>query len=544
MPGPAAESRRRVLVLRSSRAPQFQRALTIARHRYPDAAISALSASALVEATRAEGVEHVIGHGASRLGIWRVGPAVRQQLRHAFDAVVVPLMYPDDRAASNLYRLAWWIGAPEVIIAADGEPPRAFSRSHMAGLAWRSTFPGAPDGAVTLMLLARAWLHRVLGRRRTPTGVRPRVLHVIDNLGMGGAQVQLAELLNRTPPECCDVEVLALSASSTFSEHRMSRRVPIAWLDDRLRPPQRIAAIRERCVAGRYDVVHTWLFGSNIVGVAGAALAGTPRIVTSVRSLSPRHYPDQLRWWHRPADALASRIADVVTVNATALVDDHARWTGLTRRRIRVVHNGVDPAPLESVTAGAREWLRQTLHLAADAVLIGTVGRLADEKDQATFLRAVAALVAGGTEICAVIVGEGPLQPALARLGSELGLEGPRLHWLGARTDARRVIAGLDVFVLTSRIEGFPNALLEAAMLGVPCVASDVGGVGDVIGDTADLFPPGDAAAAAGTVVRTLNSRRARDKAAVVRERCYRLFTAERLLERWSDVYGWGRAAA
>lgn len=537
--------RRRVIVFRSSRPPQFRRALAVARARYPDADIWALSSAAPSEATHADGVAHVITHEASRLGIMRVGPRVRRELRQSFDAVVIPLMYRDDRAASNLYRLAWWVNAGELVVAADGEEPRVFARGHIAGLAWRSTLPGAPDGVVTLILLTRAWLRRAI--RRRPSGGatrRPRVLHVIDNMGMGGAQVQLAELLNRTPPDRCDVEILALSASSTFSDHRLSRPIPLTWLDDRLRAPQRIAAVRDHCRAGRFDVVHTWLFGSNVVGVAGAALADTPRIVTSVRSLSPGHYPEQLRWWHRGADALASRIADVVTVNATALVDDHARWAWISRRRIRVVHNGLDPRPLERETAGAGAWLREALSLAPHAVVIGTVGRLAVEKDQSTFIRAVAALRAEGRDVHAVVAGEGPLFDALARLGRDLGLDGSRLQWLGARTDVRRIIAGLDVFVLTSRIEGFPNALLEAAMLGVPCVSSDVGGVADVIGGTHDLFASGDALGAARLIARKLDRPRARAEAAVVRERCYRLFTAEQLMARWAEVYGWGSAAA
>jgi glycosyltransferase involved in cell wall biosynthesis len=512
----------------------------MARARYPGAEIWALAHEDLAQAARDDGADRVIEHRAVRLGILPFLRTLTFALRRqTFDAIVIPQMTPDPVGAANLYRLAWWIAAAEVLVVAHGEQPRAYSRAHMAGLAWRSTLPGVPEAWVTLALLARALVRR---RLRSPvqsaSGTRPRVLHVIDNFGMGGAQAQLAELLNHMPADQYDVEVLALSGASLFSRHRLARAAKIGWLDDRLRTSQRIIAVRDHCRTGRYDLVHTWLFGSNIVGVAAAGLADVPRIVTSVRSLNPGYYPSQLRWWHRIADALSSRIADVVTVNAAPLATDHARWARIPRQRVRVVHNGIDPAPLEEASIGAREWLRALLSLPRDCAVIGTVGRLAVEKDQATFVRAVARLVHDGVDVYAVVAGEGPLRDALGTLGAELGLGAERLRWLGARTDARRVIAGLDVFVLTSRIEGFPNALLEAALVGVPCVSSHVGGVVDVLGDTDNLFAAGDAAAAARLIESQLADDGSFGRARALRDRCRRLFTAREMVARWQDVYG------
>ncbi len=534
----------RVLVFRSCRQPQFRRALAVARSRYPEAEIWALAPHDLAAAARADGADQVVPHRAARLGLWPLGLALVWTLfRLRFDVVVVPQMDANAGAAANLYRLAWWLGAPTALVVEPVSVPRMYSRGRLALLAVRATLPGMSDGWRVLALLARASWRR---RRRPdcPTvPVRPRVLHIIDNFSMGGAQIQLAELLNHTSPASCDVEVLVLSGDCAFSNHRLTRTVPISALDTGLRTSDRIRLVVERCRERQYDLVHTWLFQSNLVGAAAGALAGVPQIVTSVRSLNPSHYPEQVEWWHRPADALASRIADVVTVNAGALVADHARWAWLPRERVRVVHNGIDPAPLEASVVGARQWLRDEMRLPPDAAVVGSVGRLATEKDHATFVRMVAELRRSGADVYGVVAGDGPLREELRQLAIGLGLGPDRLQWLGARTDARRVIAALDVFVLSSRIEGFPNALLEAAMLGVPSVASDVGGVADVLGGNANLFAAGDYAAASRLVVGQLQRGTDSGATAAIRARCRRDFTADRLVSRWHEAYGWRQAA-
>lgn len=530
---------RRVLVIRCCRLPVLETTLAWVRQQCPAATIDILSSPGFDAELHAAGAARVFHYAGGHLRLWRHARLLGTLRGHRYDLVVVPQMADADASYANVHRVALATGAPRVVVAAPGRELRSLDPSRLRRFTLRTTLLAILpvfDPALLLMLLALAWLLP----RRAPrsTEGRRRVLHVITTFGVGGAQVQLAELLARTPPDRYDVAVLALDRhDGNFSRqwlrgHEATIRYAAAWPS----PTLVTLEIARECRRGRYDLVHTWLFMANVVGAAGARLGGVPRIIGSVRNLSLWKRTWYRQWWYRLADALATRVADVVTVNAGALVADHARWTWFSAGRLEVVHNGLDPAAVVNGTDGARDGLRMELRLAADTPLVGTVGRLAPEKDHETFIRAFARARAEQPALHGVIAGDGELRPALTRLAGELGVA-DALHFLGARRDSRRIIAGLDVFALTSRIEGFPNVLLEAAFLGVPAVATGVGGAADLL-DPDDLAAPGDIDAIARRLAaRVARPEAARFHAASTRRRALEQFTAEHTTVRWLALY-------
>ena len=137
----------------------------------------------------------------------------------------------------------------------------------------------------------------------------------------------------------------------------------------------------------------------------------------------------------------------------------------------------------------------------------------------------------------AVVVGDGQLREELRTRAAGLGITGI-VHFLGERGDAPQLMAGLDLFVLPSIIEGFPNALLEAALIGVPACASRVGGCPDVLDDEASLFEPNDREDAERVIGTALADTRTRlRRAARVRDRARTLFTAARTADTWQRLY-------
>lgn len=529
----------RVLVFRSCRMPQFADTLAWIRGHWPLAAIDVVTSPGFDEPLHAAGVSRTFHYRGRSFGTLRNAALVRRLRAEGFEHIVIPQANDVAGQHANLYRAAGAIGAGRFVVAAADTPPavlepQAFRRLAIHASFWRLL--DAVDVPLLLVLLVLAYLKprtRVPARRG-----RRRVLHVISSLGVGGAQVQLAELIGRTPKETYDVEVLVLGRQDGDFSRQWLTRDDLTFHYSSAWPRRSLAALEvaRLCRAERYDLVHTWLFMANVIGAAGARLGGAPRILGSVRNMSLWKRTWYAQWWFRAADALATRVADQVTVNATPLVADHAAWTWLRENRLVVVPNGLDPEGVMRHGAGAPAWLRRELGCPPDTKVVGTVGRLAPEKDQAMFIRAVALARAAGTDLHAVIVGDGVLRQALERQAREHAVA-DRVHFLGERSDARRVIAGLDVFVLTSQIEGFPNVLLEAAFLSVPAVSTRVGGAGDVL-DADDLVDPGDAEGTCRRILARLAHRDvAQGHATAIRRRALERFNVDRSTARWFALY-------
>ena len=153
--------------------------------------------------------------------------------------------------------------------------------------------------------------------------------------------------------------------------------------------------------------------------------------------------------------------------------------------------------------AESRVLLQQETEAGGAAVFIGTVGRFVHEEDEASFLRILAAVRLVRRDIHGVVVGNGELRSSLEALAQELDLGGA-VTFLGERADARRLTAGFDLFVLTSGTEEFRNVLLDATLMGVPCVAANVVGHLEVLDHPDSLFPRGDVERAAALVLAAL----------------------------------------
>lgn len=531
----------RVLVVRSCRMPQFQAAVARVRAANPGCEIWALTNEACIDAVTSAGADHAITHRASRISAWRLGSRLVLQLRALrFDHVVIPLMDSRLGQAANLLRLAVVINAPLTSVSAGGSALHTWPRRQFRKAAMAATLL---DDLMIVLQMACAAMHR---RRIRSSGDRSevRVLHIINSLGVGGAQTQFAELVNRSP-EHFEIDVLVLSKDDEIMRGRLLRAdVPITYLSDLAPAGTMIDTIAAFCRRHEFDLVHTWLPVANMVGAAAARLADVPRIVTSIRSMNPGHYPEWSEWWYRVGDALSARIADVVTVNARPLVADHAGWACMAQRRIQVVHNGIDLKTLhdDSHVKGLR--LRDELALDADVSLVGCIGRLSTEKDQATFIKALAILRDSGMRVHGVLVGDGATRPALEDLVRAMNLT-DRVTFMGARRDSRRIMAGLDVIALTSRVEGFPNVLLEAGLLGVPIVSTAAGGVIDVVGEPEQLCVCGDPRSVAMALASALTNRtQTAARAARLKTRCLATFTSDHMVARWLDIYGLGASAA
>lgn len=218
----------------------------------------------------------------------------------------------------------------------------------------------------------------------------------------------------------------------------------------------------------------------------------------TAEDLKVKLYNQVDRWSLRGAD----RVVTVCGMFAERL----RRW-GVSERRITVRHNAVEP--FRAATPESVDRLRETLGIPAEALVLLSVGRFSPEKAHAGLLRAAAALQrrTGAPAFRLVMVGNGPERERLKALCRELELT-DLVVFAGTTADVSVYYSLADVFVLPSRSEGSPNALLEAMASGTPVVATAVGGVPEIVrsGDNGLLVPANDVNAMAGGIAELLSS--------------------------------------
>jgi glycosyltransferase involved in cell wall biosynthesis len=166
---------------------------------------------------------------------------------------------------------------------------------------------------------------------------------------------------------------------------------------------------------------------------------------------------------------------------------DHAISLGVPATSIAVVGNGIAPPSLSD-----RKAARTELGLASDAIVVGFVGRMFDQKAPQVLIRAFAKCINRHPQVILAMVGDGPLRKQLEELAAELGVS-EQIHWLGAR-NGQQAMPAFDLFVLSSHYEGMPYVILEAAHAGLPIVATRVSGVSSVVCDLENglTVEPGD----------------------------------------------------
>jgi len=361
---------------------------------------------------------------------------------------------------------------------------------------------------------------------------RTRVAYVIGELGKGGAEYQLVELLRHLDRTAWEPHLVVLSQGGFWTDEVRRLDVPVTELPSRGHGDLgRALALRRTLRALAPAVLHTVLWSANCYGRIAGARLGIPRVVTAERNAIARPR------WEVAVERALDPLTDVYLVNAEAVADELVRH-GLARGKMQVVHNGVDLARFRAF-ALERRAARAALGLPPARRLVAQVGRLVPQKDHPTYLRAAATVAASHPDVDFLVVGDGPDRKALEGLAHELGL-GERLRWLGLRHDVPAVLAAVDVLVLASRFEGLPNVVIEAMAAGAAVVATDVGGCRELVhsGEHGVLVAPGDVEAIASAVSALLDDDRVRDAMVrAARTRVEHEFSIEAMVRRTCGVY-------
>ena len=372
-----------------------------------------------------------------------------------------------------------------------------------------------------------------------PAPPPPLILHVLHALHIGGMENGLVNLVNHLPADRFRHAIVCVEDFSPAFRARITRPdiEVIALNRSRIGVWALRRALYTLCRTRRPALVHTRNL-SGLDAVLPARLAGVPCVHSEhgwdVDNLDGRAWkPLLLRRLHRPL------INEYIAVSR-----DLARFleqiVGVPESRVHCLHNGVDANRFHPSPHPTRNCLPEAFRDPA-RVLFGTVGRLQDVKDQATLIRAFAALPQLGhaSPPGLVLVGEGPLEARLKALADALGV-GEHTAFLGPSDAIPEVMRALDVFVLPSLNEGISNTLLEAMASGLPVLATHVGGNRELFEDGVEgqFFAPRDVPALTHAFVSLLGDPRARARmGAASRARVERHFSLPRMMEGYAGVY-------
>jgi glycosyltransferase involved in cell wall biosynthesis len=285
------------------------------------------------------------------------------------------------------------------------------------------------------------------------------------------------------------------------------------------------------------DVLHTNECGC-MQSVLAARLARVPRVIATYHTTSVYdRLAGRLTPGYRMLEQATNRLLDRAIAVSDSTRLDRVRHTRIPGSRVVTIHNGVDPDEFDRLPDVRTA--RASLGLPGDRLILGAVGQLQPYKGFDVLIRAFAALAGDHPDVNLAVAGSGPQQEELEFLAGQLGVRS-RVHFLGFQANVPLVLAALDVYVLSSRCEALPYALLEAMAAKRPVVATTVGGVAEVIeaGVSGLLVPPGRVGALSENLRHLVRSESTRTRiGTAARERVVRYFHQRDSAQQTIEVY-------
>jgi glycosyltransferase involved in cell wall biosynthesis len=332
-----------------------------------------------------------------------------------------------------------------------------------------------------------------------------RVIHLITGLNTGGAEIALLRLLSKMDRQKFDLHVISMIPVGAIGEKIRDQGLPVYSLEMQPGQPSLRGFFRllQFLKQIRPDVLQTWLYHADLMGLLAAKVAGLQTIIWNIRSAEMDFL--QYRWLSGRVVKLCALLSHwpiAVIVNSRAGQTIHTRL-GYHPREWIFLPNGIDTQIFQP-DPEARAKVRAEWQVGPDEILIGIVGRIDPQKDHATFIRTAALASQALPKLRFVCVGSGPedYQVRMKELSTQLNLT--NLRWAGARTDMPAVYNALDVLVSSSIGEGFPNVVAEAMACEKPCVVTTVGDSSILIAETGMCVPSGNPEALAEGLLRML----------------------------------------
>jgi len=227
------------------------------------------------------------------------------------------------------------------------------------------------------------------------------------------------------------------------------------------------------------SIVHSWQDGMNIIAAVAAFISGVPNIIMFARSLRPDQktimHTYKKNYYKESYKSILGNPRAMLVHNSKTGVDSYANWLGMENSDFNVIYNGIDfervlisqPDKIQDIVNG--------LNLPTNAFIVGSVFRIVDEKRPRLWVETATKIIEENNNAHFILVGGGALLETIQQEIEEIGFS-KQIHLIGQSNEVAAWLELFDLFLLTSRVEGLPNVLIEAQMMGLPVVSTDAGG--------------------------------------------------------------------
>ena len=372
-----------------------------------------------------------------------------------------------------------------------------------------------------------------------------KVMHVIGDLQIGGAETNLLRLVSRLDPKEFEsrIAVLRPGEGDEHLTHRFREAgIPVHPLYgiSGMGAVKTVIGLWKLSRGTRPNIIQGWMYHGNLAaGAAKLFRFGKSRVAWNIRhSMHDAASDKRATRFIRGLNRSLSRFADAIVYNSNVSATQHGQ-SGFSTQRTTVIPNGFDLS-LFHASDEARSHLMAELGFPDNALLIGHIARYHPAKDHATLIKAARGVVDRHPSARFVLVGH-DVTPANQDLVARIAQQalGHSFHLLGERHDIPEIVSALDVLVLSSAGEAFPTVLGEAMASEVVCVATDVGDSAWIVGETGRIVPPHDPSGLGNALAGVLDlpPTERRRLGAAARERIRNNFSIERMVEDYRRLY-------
>ena len=380
-----------------------------------------------------------------------------------------------------------------------------------------------------------------------------KVLHPITRLIIGGAQentmltadyhVNLAEFAGKyevdivsgpqTGPEGSLIDEVRQRGTKLMIMPEMVREVsPMNDL-------KAVWKLRQMMIDGRYDIVHTHSSKAGVLGRVAAKWAGVPFVVHTVHGWSYHdHMSPRKKNFYVALEKVGYRNGDaMIAVSPKDIEKGLAEGIG-RREDYTVIRSGIELDRFGSVRPGTRVEMREQLGIPADALVVGSVTRLSDQKDPLSLIEGLAKVHQARPDVWSVIVGGGALRSDVEAKIADFGLTG-RIKLTGLRRDVPELMATFDIFVLSSLWEGLPRVLPQAMATGLPIVCTRADGSAEAVLDNINgfLVKPRSPEQIAEKVILLIDDRKKRQQMGAAGKDRVEMFGARKMVQDIDELY-------